>query len=173
MSSNTKRTTQIQVPCPVCRTVVTRTPCFSHIKTCSRKCGEIFSHNKYVEANQRACKVCGKLFVPKHNKSKGLFCSYACSGKNRIQSFIMRNGYRFVRAENHPNCTKQGYYAEHRLVMESHIGRYLDKKEVVHHINHIKSDNSIGNLMLFPSPGQHTVSCHKPTWENGRWHGSN
>lgn len=37
---------------------------------------------------------------------------------------------------------------EHRLIMQNHIGRKLDKNEVVHHINGNKLDNSIDNLMI-------------------------
>lgn len=65
-------------------------------------------------------------------------------------------GYRKIMApENHPYSDKDGYVLEHRLVMEAHIGRYLQPGEVVHHINGKRDDNRIENLQLRVSRKDH------------------
>ena len=58
------------------------------------------------------------------------------------------NGYVMIRVEGHPRADKRGHYVyEHDLIMEQQIGRYLKPNEVVHHINEIRDDNRIENLM--------------------------
>lgn len=64
-------------------------------------------------------------------------------------------GYIKCLSPNHPFSDRYGYVYEHRLVMESHLGRTLLPSEVVHHINGIKDDNRIENLERFDSQSGH------------------
>ena len=64
-------------------------------------------------------------------------------------------GYIIIYKPDHPYSTKDCYIMEHRLIMEASLGRYLTKKEQIHHINGIKNDNRIENLMLFATNSEH------------------
>ena len=70
------------------------------------------------------------------------------------------NGY--IRFKVPENCRFSAmkdsyrYVPMHRLMMAEYLQRPLTEKEVVHHINGIKTDNRIENLMLFENNGEHT-----------------
>jgi hypothetical protein len=72
------------------------------------------------------------------------------------------NGYVWVYSPSHPFKSCQNRVLEHRLVMEKKLGRFLTKKEVVHHINGIRDDNRIENLVIT------TASVHAATHNKER-----
>lgn len=73
----------------------------------------------------------------------------------------VQKGYVQIWNPSHPNATKDGYVNEHRLVMESHLGHYLRKNEVVHHIDKNKENNKLENLILFESNAKHLAYDNK------------
>jgi hypothetical protein len=137
-------------------------------KECTKKRIKISSRNI-----KKRCLICNKKFgtcIQEINRGGGKYCSREClyegfrkfrpKGKN---SWAWKGGklkirdYTKIYKPEHPNCDVKGYVMEHILVMEKHLGRYLKKEEITHHINGNKSDNRIENLMLFPNTGSHTA----------------
>lgn len=68
-----------------------------------------------------------------------------------------RNGYILRFVPEHPYANSRGYIAEHRLVVEKHLGFILPKGFVVHHINGIKDDNRIENLAVMTAGAHSTL----------------
>lgn len=110
--------------------------------------------NHYIPRVVLPCAVCGTL-VERERRTvgawNGVACSRHCAGKLRgmrnvglrhtTADRVIHDGYVRVR---HPVTGK--WIREHRLVVEQEIGRPLDRAELVHHENEIKTDNALGNL---------------------------
>jgi len=59
-----------------------------------------------------------------------------------------KSGYRYLPISTHPNANKDGYVAEHVVIMVEYLRRPLQKGAHIHHKNKIKTDNRIENLQL-------------------------
>ena len=69
------------------------------------------------------------------------------------------NGYVYEWCPTHPYAL-YGMVMQHRLVMEVQLGRFLERKERVHHHNHTRNDNQPENLVLFANQAAHMRAHH-------------
>lgn len=117
------------------------------------------------EVGERQCLACG---VPVVGRSDKVFCSVLCRKRTthnqtprgpRKSRYMNSNGYvEIVTAAG-------GKQLEHRMVMESILGRHLLRHENVHHINGVRDDNRPENLELWSTSqpaGQRVVD--KVAW---------
>ena len=65
-------------------------------------------------------------------------------------------GYVMVKTPAHLRASKGGYVFEHILVMEKALGKSILRLEMVHHIDGDRSNNNIGNLIVFKTIKMHT-----------------
>lgn len=138
----------------------------------------LVGHNKYWLGKKRDKETCDKVSraltgrkMPQYVKDKiskaniGRI-SVGLKGKSNPRwkggRFLSTYGYVLVYTEN------RGYVFEHRLIMEKHIGRQLKKKEIVHHVNGVKTDNRIENLLLLKDASEHK-KLHKEIGLNTRF----
>lgn len=139
------------------------------VKCCSIKCSAEYRKGRPSPTKGKTrkrsgiykkCVVCGKEFycmpsIINRNKC----CSKECrlirtserkgdKNPNWNGGKIMLSDYVYILSRSHPFKNSGNYVAEHRLVMEKMLGRYLEATEEVHHINGIKKDNRKENLTI-------------------------
>lgn len=127
---------------------------------CSRTCHNAFQRRSGVEL---VCPVCDKRFhlgqASAAGRGENPSCSRECDTARRTKNGVGRfhngrpvirwsTGYLFLWEPSHPSAMRNGWLAEHRWVMEQHLGRPLQATEHVHHINGIKDDNRLENLAV-------------------------
>lgn len=178
------------IKCCICNKTIEIYPCYiKRVKCCSPKCSHVNRKN-FRQSPEAKIKISIAHTGKKLKKSVKIKISKSHLGKKlsrktrekiRLNSprginnhmwrggRMVRDGYIFIRKPEHPYATSNGYVREHRLVMESKIGRYLKPKEVVHHRNEIRSDNSPENLFLYASNSVHRKDHSGPKGSNGRF----
>ena len=144
-------------------------------KHCSKKC-----HNKSLIGKHPSHATEFKKGHKAWNKNKKNCFSKKTLGKMRqfrgnkhwrFKGILKHQGYVLLYRPNHPFCKKSGYVKRSRLVMEKHLGRYLTREEIVHHINHIRNDDRLKNLMLLSNNSIHRQ--YHPTSEKTKQKQSN
>lgn len=138
----------------------------------------------------KICPTCKDTFVKKYSYSRlywkrQKYCSIRCSGTlikkgskpwNKDKRFKKYWGKGSPSYKGGRNISVAGYVRilipgtgkyqlEHRLVMEKHLGRKLDRQEIVHHRNGNREDNRLENLELMEKI-KHDSYETKRRWNN-------
>lgn len=162
--------------CKTCGLVFEFKPDKTHKgKYCSRKCyikGRWGKGRKII----KQCEICNKDFKTYKSVNKR-FCSRQCKVKwqKTITGSIhpaykgiinYGNGYNALFMPQHPQSDSKGYVLEHRYIMETKLGRFLEKEEIVHHLNGDKKDNNLSNLELTNNK-DHSRRHTQERWSRG------
>lgn len=116
--------------------------------------------NALIECGFKPKKMSSEVMNANLVKARAARVSYGNKGGRWIGGRINFNGYIKIWMPDDPRSTKEGYILEHRLIMSEAIGRPLEDFEDVHHINKVKNDNRIENLLLL-TRSEHTILHEK------------
>ena len=118
------------------------------------------------ERAKRSAAHKGIIFSEEHRRkiSERKSCDYnGLNGYGHTKKHC--RGYVLAYAPKHPHAHADGYVMLHTVLMERAIGRYLTESEVVHHVNHDRSDNRIENLRLMDKK-EHMSMHMKERWND-------
>jgi len=168
-------------PCDVCG--IEFKPTRTRQKVCSRKCasqlhkrplricsvcGKEFDSRHYSETCSNACAGIRKRLerptacarcggeIPFSRFRQRKYCSAECRKTPLGEKRYTTLGYVLIRVgTQNPSANHRGWILEHRHVIESALGRQLEKRERIHHRNGDKMDNRLENLELWTLDKNH------------------
>ncbi len=123
---------------------------------------------QYEYHSRESCPECGKPMVRRaklcrecNNKHQ----SWRELGEKNANwkggKFTKADGYIYIRVKRTSDGAGQSYKAEHHLVWEASHGR-LPKGWIVHHLNGIRDDNRLVNLVAMPRKRHSPMLLVKP-----------
>ncbi len=124
---------------------------------------------------ERICAYCGIPYYTRPSKNL-VCCSWICHSNNRFGKkrgklkvtkkgenharykgkVIIKQGYFLVWAPSHKRA-RNGRVMQSALIAERCLGRELNSKELIHHIDENKLNDNPNNLYLFPSKREHVA----------------
>ena len=72
---------------------------------------------------------------------------------------VIYGGYVYELCPNHPNANPWGFVAQHRLIVERILGRFLLSSEQIHHIDLNPLNNSPENLVVLSRAEHRSIHC--------------
>jgi hypothetical protein len=189
----------IQKKCIVCDAEFSVPPVRANTAMfCGKACKAKHASNKYKQDQVKClCGQCGKEFyVPqsRHERGNGKFCSNKCRNESMLGKRFTplsndgvttkhTDGYILERCANHP-FNVAGYVMQHRLVIENEMRlkvpehhflvevdsvKYLKRGIEVHHVNEVKDDNRINNLIACTLSGHKDLHAGKVPMTSECW----
>jgi len=149
-------------PCPLCGTLIHRKSklckkCYQI--TCKGekhfgwKGGREVTLKRFYQSKKHPCIDCGKPAGYKSIRCKS--CATKLSSKNyprvlNAKYRFIKDGYIYIKKPDCPRANTKGYVREHIFIWERAHNKSLPKGWIVHHLNGIKTDNRINNLVALP-----------------------
>lgn len=148
-----------QFTCLTCGKLIYSYPSISP-KNCSKECAKLY-FSKLYKGRSAVWNKGKKLTVTHRSKIQRSLPKGAEHHNWTGGKYINSGGYVMITVYEDG---KRKVIREHRLIMEKYLKRKLNRNEVVHHINGVRHDNRIENLILFPSHSDHMKTTFKPSW---------
>lgn len=149
----------MKIKCLICKTEFVTYPSRIKIglgKYCSKKCSDSVTLIRKGHPSYKFWQGKERQNLLETNSAKTMFKKGNRPWNLGIDWIEMRgensprwNGGRYVDVSGYVMVNIKGEKMyEHRYIMEKKIGRKLRKDEHIHHINHIKTDNRLENLII-------------------------